>query len=121
MPRVICDYCGRNAALVKGDKIYPHRPDLYNLQFWQCEPCSAFVGCHKNSDAKPLGRLADAELRRAKSAAHAAFDPLWKSGNKTRNEAYQWLSRKLNLSKDKCHIGMFDTEMCRKVIEVCNE
>lgn len=44
---VICDYCGNKAAQVTGRKIYPHRPDLFSLRFWHCEPCKAWVGCHK--------------------------------------------------------------------------
>lgn len=121
MKRVKCDYCGDNAVLVNGETIYPHRKDLYNLQFWQCQPCSAFVGCHKNSDAKPLGRLANADLRRAKKDAHAAFDPLWKSGKKTRKEAYRWLSQRLEISGELCHIGMFDIFMCHMVMKVCRD
>ncbi len=116
---VTCDYCGKNAELVNGNTIYPHRPDLYKLQFWQCKPCRAFVGCHKNSDAKPLGRLANVDLRRAKKDAHAAFDPLWKSGQKTRKEAYGWLSIQLGINKEACHIGMFDIATCHKVVDLC--
>lgn len=116
---VICDYCGNKAALVTGRKIYPHRPDLNRLQFWHCEPCKAWVGCHKNSDAQPLGRLANAELRLAKSAAHRDFDPLWKSGNMTRKQAYQWLSNQLGIPKENCHIGMFDVETCHRVQAAC--
>ncbi|WP_218065758.1 zinc-finger-containing protein [Escherichia coli] len=115
----ICDYCGNKAALVTGRKIYPHRPDLYSLQFWHCEPCKAWVGCHKNSDAHPLGRLANAELRLAKSAAHREFDPLWKSGGMTRKQAYQWLSKQLGIPVENCHIGMFDVATCQRVQAVC--
>lgn len=116
---VKCNYCGKDAVLVTGRVIYPHRPDLAGLQFWQCSPCSAWVGCHKDSKAAPLGRLANAELRRAKSAAHAAFDPLWKSGMKRRRDAYEWLSKELGISGKDCHIGMFDVAMCHEVVRAC--
>ena len=116
---VVCDYCGREAALVFGSSIYPHRPDLYSLNFWLCEPCQAWVGCHKNTDAKPLGRLANAQLRMAKSSAHAAFDPIWKKGRLTRQQAYRWLSREMSLTRDECHIGMFNLEQCQRVIFIC--
>ena len=65
-----------------------------------------------------MGRLANAELRAAKSAAHAEFDPLWKEGWMTRKEAYHKLSCELGIPMSDCHIGMFDVEQCRKVIEV---
>lgn len=73
---VLCPYCGRNAKLVNGFKIYKNRPDLAEKNFWLCKPCDAYVGCHTpnryNSFSKcePLGRLADKLLRRAKSDAH---------------------------------------------------
>ena len=108
-----CPYCGNNAELVKGSKIYPHRFDLYNKKFYLCEPCDAYVGCHK--DGKPLGRLANRDLRRAKMQAHAVFDPLWKDGPLTRNEAYRWLSKAMNLHPDDTHIGMFDIGDCLRV------
>lgn len=118
---VICDYCGKDAVLVSGKELYPHRPDLYGIQIWKCSPCQAWVGCHKRSNAVPLGRLANAELRKAKSAAHAAFDPIWKSGSLSRMGAYKWLSKSLNVPFKKCHIGMFNIEQCADVVRVCNE
>ncbi|EJB2979362.1 hypothetical protein ABXH80_004086 [Salmonella enterica] len=116
---VLCDYCGKTASLVYGSAIYPHRPDLYSLNFWMCSPCNAWVGCHKNSDGKPLGRLANSSLRAMKSSAHRAFDPLWKTGRMSRKDAYLWLSKKLGIKFSECHIGMFDEDMCEKVVELC--
>lgn len=125
MSAPVCPYCGRASVMVAGAAIYPHRPDLFGLKFWQCQPCDAYVGCHKTgarvdgviSDGTlPLGRLANAELRKAKSAAHAAFDPLWKSRTMKRGEAYRWLARELGISTANCHIGMFDVDACRAVV-----
>lgn len=132
--RVVCPYCHRNAALVSGAAIYPGRHDLAGLKFWQCEPCGAWVGCHRAGsweyiDGKrvthvgiePLGRLANAELRTAKQRAHAAFDPLWKDGSMPRREAYRWLAGKLGISEANCHIGMFDVAACVAVVHVMRE
>lgn len=111
-----CDYCGEKATLVVGKAIYPHRPDLYGLNFYQCRPCDAYVGCHKGT-TDPLGRLANAELRAAKSRAHLAFDPLWKNKFfRSRTRAYNWLAAQLKIEKSECHIGMFDAAMCRRVV-----
>lgn len=130
---IICPYCNNPAILVKGDKIYPHRKDLYTLNFWYCDNQHdpAYVGCHKISvkhkrtGIEPLGRLADSELRNWKSKAHTAFDPLWKEGKKkhftSRTKAYHWLANTLNIEKHECHIGMFDIEMCQKVIQACKQ
>ena len=123
-----CPYCNKPAELVSGDVIYPHRPDLAGLNFWLCRPCDAYVGCHRpgawteqgiSDGTMPLGRLANAELRRAKSQAHAAFDPLWGKGKMRRSAAYGWLSKQLGIPKQHCHIGMFDAETCAKVVALC--
>lgn len=113
-----CPYCGEWADKTNGRKVYPRRPDLHHLVIFACLPCDAWVGTHKNS-GKPLGRLANAELRKAKMAAHAAFDPLWKSGQMTRKEAYKRLSEKMGLTPDQTHIGMFDVEQCKTLILLC--
>ncbi len=114
-----CPYCGAESRLAGGDVIYPHRKDLHKLKFWACLPCDAWVGTHKNSIIHaPLGRLANAELRQAKKAAHAAFDPVWKSGGISRKDAYALLAAKMDLPTDKAHIGMFDVEQCKKVVEI---
>lgn len=121
MRTVICPYCQQRAELVGGERIYPHRRDLYSRKFWLCTPCGAYVGTHKTSkDGAPLGRLADANLRSAKCAAHAAFDPVWKDGHMKRKDAYAWLANKLGIERKQCHIGMFDEQMCLRVVEAVN-
>lgn len=117
MKKVICDYCGSRAKLVDSNVIYGRSYGKIYL----CEKCGAYVGVHKGTDV-PLGRLANAELRYWKMQAHAAFDPLWKYGKFKgfRKVAYGWLSDQLSLPPEKTHIGMFDVDQCKKVIEVCN-
>jgi len=114
MRKVTCQYCGKQASLVSGQTIYPHRPDLYNKVFWQCEPCNAYVGVHVGSD-KPLGVLANKELREAKRNAHGRFDLIWRGTNVTRSQTYKMLAVFLNIDIKDCHIGMFDVDMCKKV------
>lgn len=120
-----CPYCDKASRLVGGSHLYPHRPDLFGKKFWVCDDCSAWVGCHPpkkeggmGDGTMPLGRLANAELRKAKSAAHAAFDPLWRSRRMRRSEAYSWLAEKLGISGANCHIGMFDVDQCKAVVAV---
>lgn len=115
---VNCDYCGKPAEQVTGKEIYPHRPDLFHKTFYRCVPCRAYVGCHPGT-TRPLGRLANAQLRAAKSAAHAAFDPIWKGGHKKRGSAYAWLADQLGIPQEKCHIGMFDVDACQRVVQAC--
>ena len=133
MNYVTCAYCSKPTALVGGDELYPHRPDLSGLKFHQCLPCGAYVGCHKvgafifvdgkkivSDGTLPLGRLANAGLRRAKQAAHAAFDPLWRGGQMPRRHAYSWLAQQLNLAVDDTHIGNFNIAQCHAVVAACH-
>ena len=116
---VPCPYCGKEAKLVFGSTIYPHRKDLFGKRFYLCQPCDAYVGCHPDT-AKPLGRLANAQLRKEKMKAHAAFDPLWRRGDMTRTEAYKWLAEELKIAPQNCHIGMFDVGMCKAAVSAMN-
>jgi len=121
---MICNYCTKEAELVRGNVIYPHRTDLYNLNFWKCFPCNAHVGCHKpnkehgHTGTEPYGLLANGRLRYYKMQAHKYFDPIWKDGPMTRKEAYTWLAIKLNIPLEDCHIGNFGLQRTKRVIEI---
>ena len=121
-----CRYCQQAAQLLKfGDKGYPYGADYGPT--WTCVPCQAWCGCHPGTE-NALGGLANAELRAAKQAAHAAFDPLWHgkirrdkcSKRQARNAGYAWLAGQLGIPVKKCHIGMMNLDECRKVVEVCS-
>ena len=112
-----CNYCGGRAELTSSAEVYGGK---YYGMIYLCRPCWAYVGCHPGTK-NPLGRVANAELRNWKMKAHAVFDPIWKSGKMTRRETYEYLAEKLNISVDKCHIGMFDVDNCKKVIEIMNK
>lgn len=117
MRKVHCDYCGRQAEYVDSKIIYGKSYGMVYL----CRNCMAYVGVHKGTD-KPLGRLANAQLRYWKKQAHAAFDPLWKSGRFRgyRNAAYAWLADKMELPVEETHIGMFDVDQCKRAVRICN-
>lgn len=53
----------------------------------------------------------DADTHDARKTAHAAFDPLWKSGRMTRSEAYRKLRRALRISERSCHMAGMKKEM----------
>ncbi len=116
MKEVNCPYCGSQAEFVDSKEVYGRSYGMIYL--CRCKPEFSYVGTHKDTD-KPLGRLADRMLREYKKKAHAAFDPIWRSAKMmTRTEAYKWLSKELGIPGAECHIGMFDVEMCEKVIAV---
>lgn len=120
-----CRYCQQPARLLRrGDDGYPYQRDYGPV--WTCTPCGAWVGCHPGTE-KALGGLANAELRAAKMAAHAAFDPLWRakmaregcSKSHARKSGYRWLSDQLGIPYKKTHIGYMNLEECQRVVEVC--
>ena len=84
---------------------------------WACinyPNCDHLVGCHKRT-LQPLGRVADAETRRARRLTHALFDRLWTTRLMHRRAAYAWLRRRFGLPRDEAHIAMMDLPMLRKV------
>jgi len=119
----VCPYCGLNAELVDGLAVYRKS---YGM-LWICQPCQAWVGVHKDSKSnKPLGTLANAELRKLRSETHKAFDPFWEalaaSGrirSKARHDTYRKLAVELGIATKQCHVAQFDEVMCRKSLEIC--
>jgi len=116
-----CPYCGMKPEMVDSSEVYSKSYGNIYL----CRPCRSWVGVHKHDD-KPLGRLANAELRKAKRAAHYYFDQLWtrkiKQGfkkNHARSKAYKWLSVEMKTKPEFTHIGMFDVSQCNRVVEIC--
>src|SRR5262249_16458488 len=112
-----CGYCGKPAGLHGALDVFPDRQDMKDAQLWVCWPCDAWVSCHEAAD-RPMGTVANEELRAERKSAHAAFDPIWQEERLTRRSAYAWLAEELGLPEEKCHIGMFDVATCRRVKEV---
>lgn len=107
MTRIVrCPYCGNAADRVQNQ---------WGIKY-ECPPCDARVGCHPGTDT-PLGTMANASLRSARMAAHAAFDPIWKEHGMRRASAYRWLASMLGISKRRCHIALFDEALCRSTVE----
>ena len=79
------------AKYITGRQAYPHRPDLFDLGFWQCPDCENFVGTHKKT-MQPLGVIATKELKKARMDLHALMDPLWKNGTIRRKKLYKAIS-----------------------------
>ena len=93
---IFCCGCGSEvqARLTDGLECYPHRSDLATLNFWKCDTCGNFVGCHNKSSSptKPLGCIPTPEIKAARKRIHAVIDPLWQTGKLTREELYAKLS-----------------------------
>lgn len=115
----LCPYCKSPARLVTGDVVYSDVvfSSVVDALFWQCAPCDAHVGTHRNSRrCTPLGTLANKELRRWRMKVHALLDPLWKSGKMTRPDAYAWLAQRMGKPVDRTHVGYFRDAECMAAI-----
>lgn len=79
-----------DAVLVTGAGIYPHRPDLKALPFWQCKACNAFVGCHhKTKDRR--GRLVAFQATPSGRRASVFMPSLTRFGNQARLNAASFM------------------------------
>ena len=117
----LCPYCNCETQKVTDKEIYGIQSN-YNKSFIQCiQNSDHYVGTFSNG--KSLGRLANSELRKLKRDGHAVFDKLWQGEEATfnsRDQAYQWLSKKMKLSKDLTHFAMFSDEQCIQSINIVN-
>lgn len=113
---VKCPYCDSEANLVDSKVIYGRSYGMVYLCS-QYPLCDAYVGVHRGTD-RPLGRMANAELREWKKKAHALFDPLWKSKRLSRGKCYLFLQDMMELTGDEAHIGMFDIDKCKKLVGI---
>lgn len=113
-----------DAELVFGDKIYPHRPDLYKLAFYQCPCCRNYVGTHKQwgpgefhgrkHNIRALGCIPTPELKNARHHIHKILDPLWQGKRSgTRKRLYKRLSDALGYEYHTANTKSIDE--CRKV------
>ena len=116
-----CPYCGSRALLRPASVVYGERATDPAAPYYVCARypvCDSYVAAHRTTRL-PMGTLADAELRRKRIKAHAAFDRLEKNGLMNKRQAYLWLQAKLDLPEQEAHIGKFSTFRCEQVIQLC--
>ena len=122
---VLCDYCGEKAGLINSSKIYGTD---YGM-IWICKPCDAYAGVNKSRrDYKPLGRLANKELRSAKKIAYDSFIRLCDikmvkdgcSKKEAKQAGYKWLASVLDIESNNCQFPKFNIDICKRVEFICN-
>lgn len=94
----ICPKCGEPAKIVATQ--YGPRAACCGLHSWGLKP------------------LVDPETHKARNAAHAAFDPLWRGHTVSRGEAYRILQIAMSMTKAECHISYMDADQARHVVEI---
>lgn len=110
---MICPYCNKEAIWCENKEIYGKNYGKSYMCYY-CKPCNAYVGCHENSK-KPLGTMANKELRDWRIKAHFHIDPLWKSKKLARGQVYARLNK---IFGREIHIGESDIETCQKILSI---
>lgn len=112
-----CPYCGSHAVLRSADGIYMKNPRESMLYVCKNYPvCDAYVRVHPGT-TKPMGSLANKQLRNLRMEAHRYFDQIYIRGIMSKQDAYHWLSDVLCIPFLDTHIGQMGEYYCSKVIE----
>ncbi|WP_374347981.1 zinc-finger-containing protein [Chitinimonas sp.] len=114
-----CPYCGQRTQLLTFQEVHPNLTSTHPRLYYRCTPCDAHISCDPQT-LKPLGRLANPELRRIKRRLHYAFDALWKGPQSTlsRSAAHHLLAQLLAVSPEACSISWFDIAQCERALQV---
>lgn len=103
--------------MVKGNVTYPHRRDLHHKNFWMCPDCSNFVGTNNRGEGrKPLGVIANKEMKKIRMQIHAMLDPIWQSNRAKRADLYKKISEKLGYEYHTAELKSFCE--AKKVYEI---
>ena len=69
---------------------------------------------------RPMGTLANGELRHQRIAAHRALNKVVQAGIMTMHGDYIWLQNRLCRRAKDMNIGMFSEYRCKETIRECN-
>lgn len=112
-----CPYCGSPVVFRSADGIYRDNKNRTMLYVCARYPeCDAYVRVHKGTK-KPMGSLADHNLRSLRREAHRHFNCLYESGLMDKQQAYQWLADLISAPMSEAHIGHLGEYYCRQVIK----
>lgn len=114
-----CPYCGEQAVLTDADRV--GKRSL--VVVWGCQPCNAWVAVRKQDTRyRPLGTLANPELRSARATVRDVANILWRSYDKSRillprsERRRAWFSDLLGLPRAQCNIETFDLHECQRAL-----
>jgi hypothetical protein len=112
-----CQYCQKEAEWVENKEIYGKNYGK-SYMMWLCKDCNAYVGCHNNTK-KPLGTLANEELRTLRKQAKDLFiqkklDGDW-SNRELKSKAYQFLK---DVFGKEFHFGESTEQECKEIINL---
>ncbi|USL16590.1 MULTISPECIES: zinc-finger-containing protein [Bacillus cereus group] len=113
-----CTFCNGEVVLTSNKELYGK--EYGNGKCYLCRKCKASVGTH-NGTTRPLGILANREMKILKKTCHDLFDITWKNKILNRTEAYKRLARLLGIKQEDCHFGHFEIDMLINAIKVLSD
>lgn len=120
---VTCPYCNSRAVLRPANTVYGISERSSGKHLYVCvnwPKCDAYVSAHQR-DKRPMGVLANGNLRHKRILAHKALEDYRVLTHMEKWAVYIWLQGKLGLNEHQIHIAKFSEEMCDQVIALCEE
>ena len=115
--KLYCPYCGGLAVLRPAEYVYGERnlnPDNYLYVCSGYPSCDSYIGVHKKS-MRPMGTLANGDLRHKRIEAHRALNKVVQAGIMTKHGAYIWLQNRLCLRERTCTLECSPSTGVRKL------
>lgn len=121
--QIFCPYCGsaaqlRPASTVHGEQTFSAGSYLYLCSRWPV--CDSYVSAHRRN-LRPMGTLANGELRHKRIVAHRELERFRKKQGMETWAVYLWLQGALGLSEAQTHIALFSEDRCEQVISLCKK
>lgn len=120
---VTCPYCGAKAVLRPANTIYGKNRKSNGEHMYVCKnfpACDAYVTAH-HASKKPMGSLANGDLRHKRKIAHIELNKFQHSSGMTKWAVYVWLATKMGLSSEETHIGKFSENQCEQAVRLCRQ
>lgn len=114
--KLYCPYCGRMAVLRPAKHVYGSRNLDSGNYLYVCSgypSCDSYIGVHKKT-MRPMGTLANGDLRHKRIEAHRALNQVVNSGMMTKKGIYIWLQNRFGLREKDMHIGKFSEYRCEE-------
>ena len=119
--KLYCPYCGRMAVLRPAKHVYGSQnldPGNYLYVCSGYPSCDSYIGVHKKT-MRPMGTLANGDLRHKRIEAHRALNQVVNSGIMKKKGIYIWLQNRFGLREKDMHIGKFSEYWCEETAREC--
>lgn len=113
---VLCPYCNRKARLITGKQLYRSIKRIKHYRFWRCDSCDAHAKCSR--DGKPIGSLANAELRQLRRKAHDLMEWIVASGTMDESELHKMLCQSVGRKSKRVMLVHYSKDDCQAIVDL---